>query len=246
MYGQSHPFTVSNAPGPGVTDMEFVIRVHTGLTRTLANLILAAGTPFVTLPVAVEGSYGSRPRSDEYEHVLLVAGGSGITYLSSVLSEIVRRSRDYSATKDVTLVWAIHHLNQAQWIGALLKEARDFADATGLRLNIDLYVTRDDTYSRTPSLGDESSVNSSEATTPTEEKKFDLSQPAIGSQDLGRANLHYTRPDVTAIVQEFVAQREGRSMVLACGPEQIGNAVTVAGTSVAKSDDLVYVASFEG
>ena len=65
--------------------------------------------------------------TEEFDRVLLVAGGSGITLLSSVLFEIVQAGRIASATKFVRIVWTVHHLDQVQWLGDAASKARAFA-----------------------------------------------------------------------------------------------------------------------
>jgi len=248
LYGQAHPFTVANSPGPNVTHLEFVIKIHDGLTSSLAQMINKRGAVSVQLPITVEGPYSTRPRTEEFDHVLLLGGGSGITYVSSVLSDVVRRGREGSAIKDLKFVWAIQHLGQAQWIRAYLQEARAYADQVGLNLSIDLYVTRDDTFPHSASDSSmEGSPNTSGSASFTDDKKEgDFSRPAVAAEELGRAAVHYVRPDAAFIVQEFMQKGEGRHMVLSCGPTSLGDVVRVAGAKVAQMKDEVYVASFDG
>ena len=247
-YGQAHPFTCANSPGPNVTHLEFVIKIHDGLTSSLAQMINKRGAVSVKLPVTVEGPYSPRPRAEEFDHVLLLGGGSGITYVSSVLSDIVRRGRQGSAIKRLKFVWAIQHIGQAQWIRAYLQEARVYADHVGLDLSIDLYVTRDDSFPNSASDSSmENSPSGSGAASFTDDKKdSSFSRPSIATEELGRANIHYVRPDADFIVQEFLQQGDGRHQVLSCGPTSLGDVVRQAGAKVAKAKDAVYVASFDG
>lgn len=103
-YGQGHPFTVANSPGAGETHLEFVIKVWDGTTRHLARAIERREQPSVRTPVSVEGPYAYRPQVEDFDRVLLFGGGSGITFVSSVLGDLVRRGRAGSAVKEVRFV----------------------------------------------------------------------------------------------------------------------------------------------
>ncbi len=111
-YGQGHPFTVANSPGSGETHLEFVVKVYDGTTRALARSIEKRNQPSVRIPVSVEGPYASRPKTEDFDRVLLFAGGSGITYASSALGDIVRRGREGSAVKEVRFVWVVQRLGK--------------------------------------------------------------------------------------------------------------------------------------
>ncbi len=115
-YGQSHPMTVANSSGPGVTHVDFIIRIHGGITRTIAELVLVRSglAGVVKLPLSLEGPFGERPRTEEFERVLLVGGGSGVTYPASALSEVVngKGQGGWEGLREVRLAWAIHHLGK--------------------------------------------------------------------------------------------------------------------------------------
>ena len=245
-YGQGHPFTVANSPGAGETHLEFVIKAWDGQTRALARSIERRKQPSVRIPVSVEGPYAYRPQTEDFDRVLLFGGGSGITFVSSVLGDIVRRGREATAVKEVQFVWVVQRLDQAQWIKGALAEARAFADKTGLKLSIDLFLTQQDTY---PSPSPSDSDSHSGASTPSslnDDKKLDLA-PSTGSADLGRATIHHARPDAPFVVSEFLQQGNGqRNMVLGCGPTGLGDAIRIAGGKNASVRDEVHVASFDG
>jgi hypothetical protein len=73
----SHPWTISSVcSDEGERSMDFVMRVHKGITARLADL----ATDKVSFPVMVwvDGPYGEVPGGlDIYDDVLFLAGGSG-------------------------------------------------------------------------------------------------------------------------------------------------------------------------
>lgn len=77
-----------------------------------------SGQPFPMArisPVWGEGPYGTRSNLDYYQTVLLVAGGSGVSFALPVMLDMVRRARSMSlghrevavATERLTFVWII-------------------------------------------------------------------------------------------------------------------------------------------
>jgi len=108
--------TVANSSGPGTTHVEFVIRIHGGITKTITELVLMRSrlAGVVRLPVSLEGPSGERLRVEEFERVLLVGGGSGVTYPASALSDLVAGGggEGRATPREVKLVWAVQHLGK--------------------------------------------------------------------------------------------------------------------------------------
>jgi predicted ferric reductase len=64
----SHPFTVASVAEAG--KIELIVKVRHGITLRLAELD--------SVPVLLDGPYGGlQGRAEAYDHVLLIAGGSG-------------------------------------------------------------------------------------------------------------------------------------------------------------------------
>jgi len=167
-------------------------------------------------------------------------------------------------------------LGQADWLHDALSDARAFADATGVRLAIDLFVTRVNSFSPTtsqvnlPSTRIHYPPHGRSSTTPpagddpdpdpgpdphiaapllASPRKLERALPAfVGSDVLGRADVYYARPRVGKVVDEFVRAGGGRTLVLACGPERLGQEVREAGCALAGEgcDVVVKVETFSG
>lgn len=119
LFGRSHPFSIINVQSSrktGDQSIELVLRIKKGLTRELADHIesrtTASGSETCTLAVMAEGPYGQSAETPDAQTVLLLAGGSGITFVASALEDVVQKiEAGQSSTNDVRLVWAIHHLS---------------------------------------------------------------------------------------------------------------------------------------
>jgi predicted ferric reductase len=108
----SHPFTVVSIPSPGSTKRQkivLLIREQAGLTRKLRKAVAGFESSKGT-PVLLDGPYGGIMKTSlaKYEHVLLVAGGSGISFVVPLLLDLARHMRCPSTLcKSVHLVWSI-------------------------------------------------------------------------------------------------------------------------------------------
>ena len=90
------------------------------------------------LDVAVEGPYGCAPSYTQYDAVLLVAGGIGVTPCHSIFRELYIR-HDGPA---VTLLWVARHRRCFELFGATLRAAAN-DDAFRLALYVDGEKPRD-------------------------------------------------------------------------------------------------------
>ncbi|KAK1218082.1 hypothetical protein PQX77_019240 [Marasmius sp. AFHP31] len=88
----SHPFTVSSLTSDG--HMEFVFNIHRGVTSKLAKM--AEGKASINIRVMVDGPYGGVPSLESYDHVYLLAGGTGVTLTLPLLADLVKGDKNKS------------------------------------------------------------------------------------------------------------------------------------------------------
>ncbi|KAM0750445.1 hypothetical protein T439DRAFT_334799 [Meredithblackwellia eburnea MCA 4105] len=253
LYGQSHPFSISNVqPSTASTDqhIRFVMRIKNGVTRTLANHIQkrtrSSGKETCSLSVMAEGPYGQIPPTSDYDSVLLLAGGSGITQLASTLGDVVQKAAEgHSFVKDVHLVWAIHHLNQSEWLGDSLENIRSRADEAKLNLRMDVYVTRPG-----------ASTTSSKASSIDESRATTLGSPSIDEKKAGiegsvqvlprsRLNVFHGRPAVGEIMRDAVGRSIGHTFITACGPASLADTVRNMNKVIGSPTVAVSIAKFQ-
>jgi len=120
-----------------------------------------ASTSIRISPVFSEGPYGHKLRLHQYESVLLIVGGTGVTFALPFLIDLVRRARSSYlggskplTTKRLTFVWSVRSSSEVGSIGDELRQAIHYAPPGFLDLQI--YVTRleppSDSHLPTPSL----------------------------------------------------------------------------------------------
>lgn len=206
---ENHPFTLASWDEEGsTTKLHFLIAVKTGATQRLRRRI--TGTAPTKLRVLVEGPYGSSQPVERFEHVLFVAGGSGITATLPYLA----RLRESQFTKSITLVWSVK--NNAYTANVLHREL------AGNGAEIRIHITEEEQPAKCilPALDQAA----------TEENKVEeLEQVLRGSVSSGHstATTAYSpvsvtvgRPDMRYLLTEHTRRLAGseRLAVVACGP----------------------------
>ncbi|KAI5212120.1 putative FRE ferric reductase-like transmembrane component [Aureobasidium subglaciale] len=133
---ENHPFTIASLwsddfpsqYGEQYRDMVLVFRPFGGFTKKVLDSALDNG-PWHTYRAFIDGPYGGMRRSmDSFDHVVLFAGGSGITALVSQLLDLIKRLRDGKAvTKSVQVIWALKRPETMEWFKEELRICREFA-----------------------------------------------------------------------------------------------------------------------
>ncbi|TXT11226.1 hypothetical protein VHUM_01977 [Vanrija humicola] len=136
---EQHPFTMANVPD-GSGNAVFILRAQGGFTRRLVDKL--TDDVSTSINTYVEGPYGISHDMNHYDSVLLVAGGTGVTFALAHLLSIVKAGREgKTAVSNVRLVWNIREARHARWIAPLLNDALG-AGAGGVRVALDFYITR--------------------------------------------------------------------------------------------------------
>lgn len=131
IFWQSHPFTIVDS----VLDNEQVtiyIKAKDGLTGKVMSLL--SGRGMINLRVSLEGPYGNQSPCENYDDVLLFAGGNGIPgpfYHALNLTErmLLPKSR-------VHLIWVIRSMESVRWF------ERELQRLQRTQIRCDIYITR--------------------------------------------------------------------------------------------------------
>ncbi|KAF2858045.1 hypothetical protein K470DRAFT_296661 [Piedraia hortae CBS 480.64] len=132
----SHPFTIASLwdedmpseYGEEFRDMILVFRPWAGFTRKVLDTALDHG-PWHTYQAFLDGPYGGMRRQlASFDHVILIAGGSGITAIVSYLLDLVKRLRTGRAVaQNVELIWTMKRPETMEWFREELRTCKEFA-----------------------------------------------------------------------------------------------------------------------
>ncbi|KAL2759073.1 hypothetical protein ACRALDRAFT_208141 [Sodiomyces alcalophilus JCM 7366] len=137
---EMHPFTMA-----AMDPLEFVVASYDGFTSDLHKF--ARASPGATVRASVEGSYGSFPDPAAYDKVVLIAGGSGASFIVGMALNLLQRVRP-GYRQSVEFVWMVKDYDHFDWFAGHLSTIRHTLNAS-----ISLFVTRSPQPDMTITLG---------------------------------------------------------------------------------------------
>ena len=164
-FGQSHPATIISTPTSHNGDLVFILRAHRGFTGRILKSALSC--PSVTSEseqqapsprshlALIDGPYGSS-HSDfaAFDTLILIAGGSGITFTLSNLIDLAQRSVNTSQKlplRVIDFIWVVKRRCWLNWVSEELQTATEQLQRAGISLRIKVHITCDDTFVEEPS-----------------------------------------------------------------------------------------------
>ncbi|ATY65523.1 Ferric reductase-like transmembrane component [Cordyceps militaris CM01] len=220
---ETHPFTIS-----AMNPLEFVVTAHNGFTKDLHNL--AVEQPGVEFGASVEGSYGTFPKPSSFDHVVLIAGGTGASFTFGAAFNALKHLNGRQKTK-IMFVWTVRHRSILSWYASHLQTL-----CNDSRVSVHVFVTKD----RDPSgLSMPNSAARHHIFPRTHENsRLDMSSASSMSGDAeknigGVVNedveifsgipITWKRPDVPGMIRGVVsgAAREESVLVMGCGPGKL-------------------------
>jgi NAD(P)H-flavin reductase len=139
---QSHPFTISSIPEDG--KLEFLIRAQKGGTKRFLDYAskhdhihtdtpgtgtglgdAAAVGKLKPRTVFLEGPYGTLRPLSQFDSVILIAGGMGVTFTMPLLRDLVARWKKnggrQAVTRRIRVIWAIRSRAHLGWFETQLR-----------------------------------------------------------------------------------------------------------------------------
>ncbi|XP_006463197.1 hypothetical protein AGABI2DRAFT_120020 [Agaricus bisporus var. bisporus H97] len=221
---EGHPFTIStiDTDSSQNSELKFLIQVRKGFTKRLydADETKTIGT------ILVDGPYSTPPRLVGYDSILLIAGGTGVSFALPLMLDVVERSKNNGIVcRRLTLVWAVRQLEHIAWIEDDLLDALKDIPAN-LTINIHIFVASeqndieddpekldDDTLSKAEKEnGSNSDIN----------EKYNVSS-RISS--LPMIKVYQERADFSTFIKDEVAQAHDCMSVNVCGSEKMNRMV---------------------
>ncbi|GEM06604.1 ferric-chelate reductase [Rhodotorula toruloides] len=212
---ETHPFTIASAPD-GASPLQGSHRL-TLLVKAVGDYTKALHKgPEVSLvgsSATAIGPYGGPMLTDfaDAQSVILIAGGSGITFCAPLLEELVYLATvGKTSVRSVTLVWTMRDAELIESYQAFLSGLVDDArEKTALEVKISLHVTR-----APLNLPPENRVNAT-IPSPISHSTLSLARPSIATI------LHDVAVDAVCSAARMNLIRGGGIVVGACGPRKL-------------------------
>ena len=177
---QSHPATILSTPSSHNGDLVFILKAHRGFTARLlksggsstasdANTKLErpksasssmssaeAATPAQRKYIALlSWPYGcSHSDFAAFSSSMLVSCSTGITFTLPILLDIAERAqRTTLPLRHLSFLWVVRSSTWTSWVRDELRSAVEKIAKAGIRCNVDIYVTCDETMTNSSSPG---------------------------------------------------------------------------------------------
>ncbi|KZT29767.1 hypothetical protein NEOLEDRAFT_1127587 [Neolentinus lepideus HHB14362 ss-1] len=239
---EAHPFTIASLCDSEMekqsplsekgrehwSDLVFLINAQAGFTKRLANH--ASKGRQDPLTVLIDGPYGHSPDLSGSDELVVVAGGTGISYALPMLLAAAKKG----TCRRVLFIWSIRDPSHLRWVAPALMKAISMAPAR-MSMSISVYITSS-TKLDLPKLLDtfdsdaqslRSSFNRSEESVFTE-KKLGGGPSVSGLLDLHAVQISYGRPNFDSILYDEMLNADGHMTVGVCGSQAIARAVRSA------------------
>ena len=192
---------------PTQQELMFLIRPYKGMTNTLKKQLLKAPNYTKDIRVLIEGPYGVPADLRQYERVLMISGGSGVTGILAYLYEFEKHAKEgKSDGRKLRFAWAA-------------REPRFVADV--IEKDLGQFVGRSDTtLDFFMSQGEDKAGVVEQA----------LSRASKGSalEKSKTVSISYSRPDIATLLEEEISElvaETSRLAVVVCGPGRLADDV---------------------
>ena len=157
---QSHPATIASVPSSHNNDLLFILKGHKGFTKRLLNSSNSSSATLLpktrqhtiaaqqTHTALIDGPYGgSHADFAAFDTVLLIAGSTGVTFILPQLLDIAHRaSSQRLPVRRLDFVWVVKNSSWTSWISEELSSAVAQLRASGIDVEIKIFVTCDDAF----------------------------------------------------------------------------------------------------
>ena len=233
---EAHPYTIACAhqlPDTCICNsIQLVVRKHSGFSRRLHEF--AANDKKKHVSVFVSGPYGSPPRWDIYETIVLISASTGASFTLPILESLLQ-SRTTNCVKRVDFLLTAKQGEEIDFYVSRLHQLIDRAKEIGIELGVHIAVTQNSSSSpaapgtKAQAAGAASASSSgSNLGKPVVDEKAG-GNPTVDIEQAGPrkrsshastdSHVFYAsvRPDVEAFIRGPVEATGGETSVVVCG-----------------------------
>ena len=203
-FWQSHPFTVTVSPKPeDKGKLVLFSRVKKGITKHMQEYLLKRDNHSTSVPVLIDGPYGTHHAVQHYDTLVLIAGGIGITSIYPYAAELAKSP---DRQQRVVLVWTISDESPLDWFCDQIDQM-----ASDVRIEMHIHVT-----TNASAMSSDINLVSQSSDGGEEEKEEENASKSTVSRKYGRR-------DLKRFVQEEMTTSKGSIVFLACGPDSMND-----------------------
>ncbi|THV04056.1 hypothetical protein K435DRAFT_774561 [Dendrothele bispora CBS 962.96] len=201
-------------------ELVFLVDVQKGYTKRLAEVAARKET----IKAYIDGPYGRRLHLDSVDAIVLIAGGTGVSYIIPILLDVVERKRmGKTICKRIVFVWSVRDSNYIQWVSEAIQSALELAPSS-LTIEIRLFVT-----GSVISESDDANSTNSKVESPGAGSSSNEVSPRSSGIEISGLRASLGRAPLTEILEQEAGEtRFGTMCVAACGSSSMNNSVREA------------------
>ncbi|KAL7408979.1 ferric reductase NAD binding domain-containing protein, partial [Mrakia frigida] len=234
---EAHVASIPSSDKKINSDVTFIVGANDGFTGRLSRIAKSHGGRF-EVPAYLDGPYGTIASIDSYSSVVLVAGGTGVSYTLPLALQLVRLAQEgSSAVSSLTFVWCVKNVEHIAWISSTLLQLRHDCPSS-LVLDIKIFVTQALVNELgTASSSDHESSSDEEITSEEGRSSPDsgevnekMAVAERNAEKLG-AELDHSggRPDFSTLLGSIIKDAAGGAVAVnVCGPSTLTTSVRTA------------------
>jgi ferredoxin-NADP reductase len=143
---ESHPFTIASryttSKECDCNDIQLAIRAQSGFSKRIHRYAKRTQDhQDFPLTAFIAGPYGSPPRWDAFETLLLISASTGASFTLPILESLLHNQA--ICTKRISFLLVVHHRRHIDFYERRLSDALNRADAQGISLTVEIAMTRD-------------------------------------------------------------------------------------------------------
>ncbi|KAG0712644.1 Dual oxidase 2 [Chionoecetes opilio] len=224
-----HPFTLSSAPHHA--NLTLHIRAVGPWTWKLAEVYGDKASSAKYPEIYMDGPFGEAHQNWwDYEEVVLVAGGIGVTPFASILKDMVyklHQSFKVIRTKQVHFLWTTRSQKQYEWMIDILREveAADKHKIIKVHIFITQFKSKFDLRTIMLYMAD----------------RFHHSECGFSLFTQLRAITHFERPNFDSILQTLKKECKANVIgVFSCGSSSLSHAVERSCREMNRAPDIIF------
>lgn len=220
---QSHPATILSTPTSHEGDLVFILRAHKGFTRTMLEAAKEDSTTATRRHLAlIDGAYGGcQSPFTCFDTILLVAGGTGVTFTLSVLLGVAEQALSRKLPlRTISFVWVVKKRRYVSWITRELQLALEKLHTTGIEVQVSVFVTDDDlSVDNTAQVTSAAQAGVSEKGKATDKSTSSIAE--VTADSIISAQMYAGRPSFDAVFWKALSLAQGETGIGVCGPASL-------------------------
>lgn len=230
---EAHPYTIACAHAAHqeccCNSIQLIVRTHGGFSKRIHRF--ASDNPDAVLRGFVSGPYGSPPKWDAFETLVLIGASTGASFTVPILESVTRKLRQSTCVRRVEVAIIARTREETEYYAHRAKLAARVAQENGIEVRLHIAITGVFGGETTASLleneysSDRESLSGEKPTgiaTDDPVDGIDIPTSGVEENEVESSLREYNeRVDIENLIRDPVEAAWGETAVVVCGGQEI-------------------------